>query len=71
MAGIGLVVVVVVVVVAVVVAVAVVVGSVLDTIVLDVDVGESVLLPCGSLDSSKFNFASFLLKLKECERYIT
>lgn len=60
MAGIGLVVVVVVV--AVVVAVAVVVGSVLDTIVLDVDVGESVLLPCGSLDSSKFNFPSFLLK---------
>lgn len=39
-------------------------GSVLDTIVFDVDVGESVLLPCGSLESSKFNFASFLLKSK-------
>lgn len=53
-----------------VVAVAVVVGSVLDTIVLDVVVGESVLLPCGSLESSKFNFASFLLKSKQYSCYI-
>ena len=55
---------------AVVVAVAVVVGSVLDTIVLDVVVGESVLLPCGSLESSKFNFASFFLKSKQYGCYI-
>lgn len=54
---------------AVVVAV-VVVGSVLDTIVFDVDVGESVLLPCGSLESSKFNFASFLLKSKHNSCYV-
>jgi len=34
----------------------------LDANVLDADVGESVLLPCGSLDNSKFNFTSFFLK---------
>lgn len=45
-------------------------GSVLDTIVFDVDVGESVLLPCGSLESSKFNFASFLLKSKQYSCYV-
>jgi len=29
--------------------------------VLDADIGESVWLPCGSLDNSKFNFTSFFL----------
>lgn len=31
-------------------------------VLLDADVGESVLLPCGSLDNSKFNFTSFFLE---------
>jgi len=36
----------------------------LEANVLDADVGESVLLPCGSLDNSKFNFTSFFLECK-------
>jgi len=32
-----------------------------DANVLDADIGESVWLPCGSLDNSKFNFTSFFL----------
>lgn len=48
----------------VVVAVVVVVmdDGILDANVLEADVGESVLLPCGSLDNSKFNFTSFFLE---------
>lgn len=44
--------------------VVVVVGSALSGDVLDADVGESVLLPCGVLDNSKFNLISFLLNPK-------